>query len=784
MAQLRQSSDLQVDSGSQTLGQKIRIRGLVQGVGFRPHVWTLAHELSLVGDVCNDGEGVLIHVWGELKTLDEFCRSLEEKAPPLARIDSVERTDIEAKAWPLGFSILESEAGPISTTIIPDAATCEACLEEVRDPNNRRYRYPFTNCTHCGPRLTITKSLPYDRATTSMASFIMCDDCQREYDDPSDRRFHAQPNACSRCGPKIWLVDREGTELTPKAGGDVVSRAVELLNDGKILAVKGLGGFHLVCDAANENAVATLRQRKKRYGKPLALMARDLGMVAKYAELSDAAKTALTSSAAPIVLMKRKTSSVRLSMEISPGHNYLGFMLPYTPLHHLLLENADVPLVMTSGNISNEPQVIGNEEALTKLNGIADFWLMHDRDIVNRLDDSVVQIVMDEPACLRRARGMAPEPLVLPDGFEGVPDILALGAEIKNTFCMLGKGKTIVSQHIGDLEDAVVHEDFRQALNLYHQANDFIPQEVAVDLHPNYFSTRWGERLSTDPIRVQHHHAHVAACLVEHGIPMDSGPVLGVVLDGLGHGGDGELWGGEFLIANYRHYERASHFKSVAAPGGERAAKEPWRNTFAHIDAALGWSNVSKEFPTLELVQCMSTKPLQQISMMIDKNLNSPKMSSAGRLFDAVAGAIGLHRDGVQFEGQAAMELQALAELNTESTIGYGFDEADPFSWHELWGELIVDLSRTVPAAHIAAKFHHMLVNAISHEASRICKLHNLKSVVLSGGVFQNRLLVEGVTEKLRDEKLEVLMPRKFPANDGGISLGQAVICAASNTKA
>ncbi len=767
----------------QIQARKIRVRGLVQGVGFRPNVWRLARQFSLTGSVINDGEGLLIYVWGKDKNISAFKKCLVDNSPPLARVDAIDCRVHVADIQPDEFTISSSEVGIVTTSIIPDAATCNQCLDDITDPQNRRFGYPFTNCTHCGPRLSITRSIPYDRQNTSMARFVMCDKCQREYQDPADRRFHAQPNACPDCGPAVWLCDRDGKTMEPPVAGDVISLAADLVLRGQILAIKGIGGFHLCCDASNDEAVNRLRKCKKRYGKPLALMAASVAMVKHYAKVSDPAREALQSTPAPIVLLPKRATGRQVSKQVAPDQSTLGFMLPYTPLHHLLVAKINRALVMTSGNISSEPQVTGNDEALENLSAIADFWLVHDREIINRLDDSVVQEIAGQVSILRRARGYAPDTLILPDGFDKAPPILAMGSELKNTFCLLDQGKAIVSQHIGDLHDTITHADYRKNLSLYQDANQFRPERIAVDMHPDYFSTHWGEKTAGEngcPVdKIQHHHAHIAACLAEHKYPLHGKAVLGIALDGLGYGDDGGLWGGEFLVADYRGYERVLSFEPVAIPGGEKASYEPWRNSFAHLHAAFGWSRVLQQYGSLELIRFLNEKPWVKIKTMIDRDFNAPGISSAGRLFDAVAAALGLFRDTVQFEGQAAMALQALAEKSPHEITAYETAIAQTISWKPMWQEILKDLAKGVSKSRIAARFHNTLINVIVEATTGIAEKCAIETVAISGGVFQNRLLCLGVFDALTKQRFNVLFPQKYPSNDGGISLGQAAIAAA-----
>ncbi|MCF6353890.1 MAG: carbamoyltransferase HypF [Candidatus Polarisedimenticolaceae bacterium] len=760
-------------------GLTIRIQGTVQGVGFRPWVWQLARRLGLGGSVCNDARGVLIEIRGEHGKLDRFMVQLEQEAPPLARIESIECTPLDnAENIPDDFIIAPSRGGEIHTGVASDAATCPECLSEIFNPDDRRYAYPFTNCTHCGPRLSIVREIPYDRANTSMAAFPMCPRCQVEYEDPSDRRFHAQPNACPDCGPTIWLEDAQGNFLEIERD-KVIPKAAELIREGRILAIKGIGGIHLACDAANEAAVAELRRRKRRYDKALALMARDLGMISRFAKIDEITAATLSTAAAPIVILDARGDT--LAPGINPGQNSLGFMLPYTPLHHLLMALLEDPIVLTSGNLSDAPQCISNAEAREKLGGIADFILLHDRDIVTRLDDSVVRLSAGQPRTLRRARGYAPEPISLPPGFNGPRKVLAMGAELKNTFCMLGEGSAVLSQHLGDLEDALVLREYQRMLEHYQHLYEFKPDLIVVDKHPNYLSSQLGRRLAQEMglplIEAQHHHAHMTACMAEHQLPADTEPALGLILDGLGYGEDGALWGGEFLLGNYRAYQRIAAFAPVPMPGGAMAMREPWRNTFAHLCAALNWEQVEADFSDLELIRFLKNKPLANLHTMLEKGINSPPASSAGRLFDGVAAALNLCRDQVSFEGQAAMLLEALAENAGPVPEHYRLLlKENRVEWSVLWEGILHDLKDGTDGAVIAARFHQGLSNGLANIAAELCHRHQVETLVLGGGVFQNRLLLEGLTAQLGAKGLQVLIPEKVPANDGGISLGQGAI--------
>lgn len=765
-------------------GEAIRVRGTVQGVGFRPTVWHLARECSLRGSVLNDAEGVLIEAWGSENDLDAFVLRLEVEAPPLSRIESIERRTLQGDA-PVGdFTIIASVEGEVATAVAADAATCPQCLAEIFDPNNRRYHYPFTNCTHCGPRFSIIRAIPYDRANTSMADFRQCPACEAEYYDPANRRFHAQPNACSVCGPRVWLEGVGGE----RSEGDAIVTAANLLREGYIVAIKGIGGFHLACDATNEDAVATLRHRKLRYHKAFALMARNPAMIQRYARLNNAEEALLSDSSAPIVILEAEGE--RLADEVAPGQRTLGFMLPYTPLHHLLLESLEYPIVLTSGNRSDEPQVIENEAAREKLAGIADYWLMHDRAIVNRLDDSVVRMADGRPRLLRRARGYAPAPIGLPEGFADLTPVLAMGAELKNSFCLLQSGRAILSQHMGDLEEAASQRDYRHHLTLYQQLFEHHPVAIGVDLHPNYLSTQlgreWAAGSGINLVEIQHHHAHIAACMAEHGLPLDSGPVLGVALDGLGMGMNGELWGGEFLLADYRNFTRLGGLEPVAMPGGNRASREPWRNAVAHLQQTIGWNTAAERYPDLPLFGQVISKQAVPLLQMIEMGINSPHASSCGRLFDAVAAALGVCTLSVSHEGQAAIELEALAqpEFAAQHEEGYLAGERKDgdmilLTWRLLWERLLADLAAGVNRSVIAARFHQGLAASVVSLACRLAAEHAVDTIVLGGGVFQNRLLLEGVAQRCRDQELKVLAAEKIPLNDGGIAMGQAVVTAA-----
>lgn len=769
---------------------EIRVRGTVQGVGFRPTVWRLACDEGLVGEVLNDGFGVLIRTTGDSGAISQFLTRLQSEAPPLSRIEKIETQVLNLRSFE-DFRIAESVGGENRTRVTPDAAVCAACRAEVLDPKERRYEYPFANCTHCGPRFSIVKEVPYDRVNTTMAAFPMCAACREEYLQPADRRFHAQPIACPACGPSIWL-ERFDASAPSAHDATPLDSAIELLKNGAVVAIRGLGGFHLACDATNPEAVLRLRRRKHRYGKPFALMARDLEQIRRYCRLTPAEADLLQSPEAPIVLLPAGGPE-ELPAGVAPGLKALGFMLPYTPLHLLITRQLDQPLVMTSGNVSDEPQVTDLDTARRGLRGIADAMLMHDREIANRIDDSVVRVVAGRPTVMRRARGYAPSAVPLPPGFAGAPDLLAFGGELKATFCVVKDGAAILSQHQGDLEDVSTFEDYQKNLRLYSKIYDHCPRLLVADMHPEYLSAKLAkERAATHDLpllEVQHHHAHVASCLAENGVPLNAPPVLGIAIDGLGYGDDGTIWGGEFLLADYRGYRRVAAFKPVAMVGGVQAIREPWRNTYAHLAAGPGWAQFVERFSALELHRYLSAKPLATIDRMLETGLNVPLASSCGRLFDAVAAALGLCADRALFEGQGAMELEALAEPGrsaTEPPYSFAITEQaaggllylDP---SPMWEGLLKDLGSSTPVARMASRFHYGLAGAIRDMVASIRDMVTAPpdTIALSGGCFQNKLLLEEVVRLLEADGLNCLMHTKVPTNDGGLALGQAAIAAA-----
>ncbi|WP_172330600.1 carbamoyltransferase HypF [Mangrovicoccus sp. HB161399] len=732
-------------------GLQIRVRGQVQGVGFRPYVWQLARRFGLRGEVLNDAEGVLIRAAGG--DMAGFLAALEAEAPPLARIDAVE-TATCVFAAPEGFAIAASGGAGAETRVTPDAATCPACLAEIMDPSDRRHGYPFANCTHCGPRFAILTGLPYDRAQTTMAAFPMCGACAAEYADPADRRFHAQPVACPDCGPRLWIEP---------AAPDPVRAAAARLKAGETVAIKGLGGFHLAVDATQGAAVQRLRTRKRRPSKPFALMG-TMEMIRALCHVSAEEEALLADPAAPVVLLARQGCA--LPEPVAPGQPRLGFMLPSTPLHHLLLAAVGRPLVMTSGNLSGEPQVIGNCEAREKLAGFADALLMHDRGIARRLDDGVERITPQGPMVLRRARGRVPGTLPLPPGFGAAPQVAAFGGQMKGAICLLKNDQALLGHHLGDLDDALAAEAFEAACRDYAELFDHRPELAACDLHPEYRASRHAEATGLPVSRVQHHHAHLAACMGENLWPIDGGPVAGIVLDGLGLGADGTVWGGELLLGGYRGFERTAHLRPAALPGGDMAGREPWRNLLARLDQA-GLAGLADEM--------LPGKPLPPLRMAVEKGLNAPLCSSAGRLFDAFAAACGLAPERQSYEGEAAMALEAAA-LAAPAAVAdpYPLPALDPAPLFLAWAG---DRRNGVPAAVMAARFHAGLAQAFAAAARALVDGGRAGAVALSGGCFQNALLLELTVKALGD--VPVLLHRRTPANDGSLALGQALVAAA-----
>ena len=760
-----------------------RVQGVVQGVGFRPFVYNLALDLGLTGMVTNTAAGVELIAQGPGQEVADFFRRLLDEAPPLAQIDSLNWDDEEPVQAEQGFVILESRAGTRRTLISPDTAVCADCLAEMRDPSDRRHGYPFINCTHCGPRYTIIKDLPYDRPFTTMKAFTMCRSCQAEYDDPADRRFHAQPNACPDCGPRLWFSDAEGNEIVC---ADPIQEAAEALRKGQVVAVKGLGGFHLATDAFNEAAVAKLRSRKHREEKPLALMVPSLAAARELVELDPASEAALVSRQRPIVLCAQKPDS-GVAPSVNPRNRLLGVMLPYTPLHHLLMDQGFKALVMTSGNVSEEPICLDNEEALGRIGGaarrgaIADKLLLHNRDIYLRSDDSVVRVVDGSLRYLRRSRGFVPVPLKLKEGLvpPDCPPVLATGAHLKNTLCLLRGNEAFVSQHVGDLENLETLEFFELTAGHLERILEASPGVIACDLHPDYLSTRWAleaaEKRGLPLVRVQHHHAHAVALMAEHGLP---GPVLALSLDGTGYGPDGTVWGGELLRAALHDYRRLGQVRRFALPGGEAAVKEPWRVALGILLDLYGEEAAGLE---LELVR-LHGEHLPLLQRMKETGLNTPLTSSLGRLFDAVSALCGL-RYSVVYEGQAAIELeQAMAAPAGE---GYEFAVVQEsghiiLDWSGALRELLNEVIAGADPAQVSARFHAGLIAGLARWAQAGAEASGLTQVCLGGGCLLNAALLSSLPRLLKASGLEVYTPQALPAGDGGLCLGQALAGAAA----
>lgn len=778
---------------------EIRVRGRVQGVGFRPMVWRQARALRLRGTVCNDGEGVIIRAAGCVAAIGDLLQALKSDWPPLACVEQIDVQDFEGEL-PQGFEIVASQASRTNTRIVPDASVCADCAAEVVDPFARRYRYPFATCTNCGPRLSIVERVPYDRINTSMAAFDLCPACATDYENPADRRFHAETTACHACGPRARLVRFDGKAISFDQSSmlDDVDAALGLIQKGEIVAIKALGGYQLACDATRADAVSALRQRKQRDQKPFALMARDLDVIRKYCVVSKQEEAALQSSAAPIVVL-RKRSSVSLPDEIAPGLNTLGFMLPSTPLHILLLRRMNRPVVMTSGNTSQAPQIICDVEAKRTLGQMTPFALVHDREIVNRVDDSVVRVIGGISRVYRRARGYAPSAIPLPQGFSDLPEILAFGGDLKSCFAITKGSAAVLSQHIGGLHDAKTEDDFTRTIALYREMFAFEPKALVADLHPAYRSAAIAERLCRQEnlplIRVQHHHAHIAACLAENDRPLDASPVLGIALDGLGFGADGAIWGGEFLLADYHRFERLSTFKPVAMLGGDQASREPWRNLYAHLMAEMGWANFEINFAELPLYKKLAAKPRKFLDAMLRDGTYAPKASSCGRLFDAVAAALDIAFEIQGYEGDAAARLESIIDpdalRNGDPALDYPFTiprlKGSNLPYIEpvaVWNAILGDLLLKAPVGVISARFHRGLAKAIAKMAVKLAKRDSetgarFDTIALSGGCFNNRILFELVSAHLETEDFTVLSHSKTPAGDGGLALGQAAIAAA-----
>jgi len=768
----------------------ISVRGIVQGVGFRPFVYGLAVKHNLKGWVYNTSEDVRIEVEGKAEAVQQFGQELRTQAPPLAQIENIA---VEYHR-PVGYEIFEIRKSQPQRgkyqLVSPDVATCQACLDEVMDPEDRRYRYPFTNCTNCGPRFTIIEGMPYDRPKTTMRYFQMCPMCQAEYDNPLDRRFHAQPNACPKCGPQVQLVDNQGNVVNES---NPIAVASQLLREGEILAIKGLGGFLLACDATNASAVRALRTRKNRPSKPLAVMVASVDEAKKHCYVLPEEERLLTSPQSPIVLMTWKEGS-SVSREVAPNLWFLGIMLPYTPLHHILLRDVGLPLVMTSGNLSEEPIARDNDEALRRLSGIADYFLVHNRDIYSRYDDSVAMVERGTSQLLRRARSYAPYPIKLP--FK-TRHVLGCGAEDKNTFCLTKDNYAFVSQHTGDMENMETLEHFENTISLYKRLFHIEPEIIACDLHPDYLSTKYAQELGAAGMKlvpVQHHHAHIASCLADNGL---EGPVIGVTFDGTGMGADGKIWGGEFLVADYHNFRRAGHLEYLPLPGGDAAIKKPYRTAIGYTLTLLGEdaldaviASAAKQSHEIPISQ-VSEVEIEVIKRQIERKINSPVTSSMGRLFDAISALLGI-RGEIDYEAQAAVELEMAAYTSviaasvSDEAIASA-QESYPYRILEdkgirivrlkdLLSAIIQDLQHGVSRGRISVKFHNTVAQMINEMCGLIADETGITQVALSGGVFQNRLLLRGAVSLLEGSGLQVLTHRQVPCNDGDVSLGQAII--------
>ncbi|MBK9925153.1 MAG: carbamoyltransferase HypF [Anaerolineales bacterium] len=766
-------------------GLRIHISGIVQGVGFRPFVYGLAARFALNGWVRNTSAGVDIEVDGDKDVLDSFLKALRDEAPPLSRIDELTASYGPASGFST-FDIVHSEAIPSAfQPISPDVSVCDDCLREMLDPNDRRFRYPFINCTNCGPRFTIIQDIPYDRPKTTMAPFAMCPDCEREYKDPLNRRFHAQPVACPVCGPQVTF---ERLNVGTLASSDeAIIKTQDAFLKGDIVAIKGLGGFHLACDATNSQAVSELRKRKLRVDKPFALMMPNVEMIERHCFVSEAERELLTSSARPIVLLKRKPES-NIAEEVAPKQDWIGVMLPYTPLHHLLFTDSMPPLVMTSGNLSEEPIATDNDEARTRLASLADAFLMHNRDIHIRCDDSVVRAFDHRPLTIdrdlsstvrrpssvypiRRSRGYSPFPVKLP--FE-VPQILAAGSELKNTFCITNKNYAFLSHHIGDMENYETLKSYEQGVEHFERLFRVKPEAIAYDLHPNYLATRYAleraERENIPTIGVQHHHAHIVACMAEHGLD-GSHPVIGVSFDGTGYGEDGAIWGGEFLVADYKSYQRAFHLEYFPLPGGDAAVKKPARTALALL-----WSLGLEWDERLASVMEFSETERTLLRTQLEKKINTPSTSSMGRLFDAVAALAGV-RQAVNYEGQAAIEFEALGDSAEEEIYSFGLNQ-DQVQLRGVIQALIKDVMAGIPTSKVSARFHNGLAEGVRMVVRKMSQDSGIREVALSGGVWQNITLLRRTLSLLENDGFEVYIHREVPTNDGGLSLGQAMIAA------
>lgn len=754
----------------------ITVNGVVQGVGFRPFVYKLAHSCDISGWVNNFPGGVHIEAEGTEEIIQTFILRLQQEAPLVSSVDTFQ-VEYAAFLGYSGFEIRESSSESANEAYISaDIAVCADCLQEMNDPKNRRFRYPFINCTNCGPRFTITTGIPYDRANTTMSTFPMCEYCADEYHDPADRRFHAEPVACKRCGPRLFLLDATGRQI---ASGSELERAVVMLNAGKILAIKGLGGYHIACDAKNKEAVRELRKRKARDGKPFALMAKNIEVVQQYCFVNELELEILQGIKRPIVLLERRPGTELAAQSISPDNNKIGIMLPYTPLHHLLFDAGIELLVMTSGNLSGEPIYYKDDEAIEGLSGIADYFLTNNREIYIRADDSVTSVFRNKEFIIRRSRGYVPFPLDISSTINSaespstsLPSVLACGSELKNTFCLTKGGKAFLSHHIGDLENIETLQSFETGICHFKKIFSVVPQAVAFDKHPDYLSTIYADGLQgVARFPVQHHHAHIASCMAENCL---TGKVIGIAFDGTGYGDDGKIWGGEFFTGDYAGFERRAHFDYVPLPGGETGIKEPWRMAVSYLVQAYG-----DAFPySLPFLKRIDPQKVSIVLQQVEKRINAPLTSSAGRLFDAVSSLVGLC-DVIEYEGQAAIRLEK--EANAVDTGLYPYEIIPgEFGYRIQILEMIRVITEEVlkgrEISHIAGAFHRTVATITLDVCRLLREKYGLQDVVLSGGVFQNRLLLQLMIDELEKDGFKVYTHSKVPTNDGGISLGQAAI--------
>ncbi|MFH1155609.1 MAG: carbamoyltransferase HypF [Pseudomonadota bacterium] len=767
--------------------RQLTISGVVQGVGFRPFVYQLARIHGLKGEVWNTPQGVAITLEGPEKDMDQFCRDLKDRHPPLASVRELIQDPVPVKGY-TAFSIGGSSSldADRSALIPPDVTVCPDCLREMQDPKDRRFRYPFINCTNCGPRYTIIKDIPYDRPKTSMGVFAMCGPCRREYDDPGNRRFHAQPNACPVCGPHAFLVDNRGKPVDI-GSDDPIAAAAKLLTQGAILAVKGLGGFHLAVDATLPDSVRKLRLRKKRPHKPFALMAASVASMSRHVRINDAEKALLESIHRPIVLLEKKDppdpGNPVLAPDLAPMNLYLGFMLPYTPLHVRLFETGPRILVMTSGNRSGEPLSIDNKDALEAFAHIADYFLLHNRDIYFRADDSIVQVQENKTRFFRRSRGYAPLPVLLRTR---LPQILACGGGLKSTVCLTKEDRAFLSQHIGDLDDPKSYDFFVQSIGHLRRILDINPGIIAHDMHPGYISTVYAlDQTGMKTVAVQHHHAHAVSCMAENKLDRE---VIALTLDGTGYGTDGRIWGGEILTCTETGFRRRAHLSYTPMPGGDAAVLEPWRMGAAFLRKALGDDFLDLD---IDFIHRLGREKLAFVARMMEKSINSPLTSSCGRLFDAVAAILGI-RDVISFESQAAMELQALSRdasatgytvaFRTLDSGGSG-DAVQEMDMGPMFRELVRDLQEKQPLARIGARFHRTVINTFVRAALEVREETGINEAVLSGGVFNNAILFKEILKSLEENGMDVYTHTRVPCGDGGVSLGQAVAAGAMERK-